>query len=248
MIQGSPVRISKSKEETTIFIGNIKKSWSEEHLETILRERVPNYDQLRYFPDTTNPSKNRGYCFIQFNNPLLAKEAYDELNKNIVIDGTSVTVDWADDFNEDDINKAQIHISGINESISTDDINTVFGQYGDIMNIKLSRDLEGKGRKDYGFITYFKEEDAARAIKEFNWKNYFKYPLHIQYARKISSIIKHKQKIQGDMLERKRRRDNVMRKQIKYKNSDPDGSPISGNNKILNVNNFYVNSRILQIY
>jgi RNA recognition motif-containing protein len=116
------------------------------------------------------------------------------------------------------------------------------------MNIKLSRDLEGKGRKDYGFITYFKEEDAARAIKEFNWKNYFKYPLHIQYARKISSIIKHKQKIQGDMLERKRRRDNVMRKQIKYKNSDPDGSPISGNNKILNVNNFYVNSRILQIY
>lgn len=173
---------------------------------------------------------------MKFNNPLLARIAYKELSKNILLDGRTITVDWADDFSEKDINKTQIHISGINDSISTDYLYNIFSKYGDIMNIKLSRDLEGKDRNDYGFITYFNEEDASRVLDEFEWKKYFEVPLHVQYARKISSIIKHKQKIQGDMLERKRRRDNQIKNQINYDASDSDNKPEKQNNdKIINV-------------
>jgi hypothetical protein len=238
-----PIRVSKSKEETTIFIGNIKKTWTEEHLENIFREKVPNYDQLKYFPDTNNPSKNRGYCFLKFYNPLLAKEAYDKLSKNIVVDGTSLTIDWADEFSDDDINKVQIHLSGLNENITTEEIYNIFGQFGQIINLKLARDMEGKGRKDYGFITYCKEEEAAKVINEFNWKDHFGYPVNTQYARKISSIIKHKQKIQGDMLERKRRRDNTLKKQIKHNSPDSDDESPKNQitqNKIINVYNIII--------
>lgn len=190
-----------------------------------MRERVPNFDEFRFFEDTQNPNRNRGYCFIKFNNPIKAKEAYEKLSKNIVIDGTSITVDWADEFSEDDVNKVQIHLSGLNDDIDIDNLYTVFGQYGEIINIKLARDMEGKGRKDYGFITYSTPEAASKAVKEFCWKDYFDYPINIQFARKISSIIKHKQKIQGDMLERKRKRDNLFKNEKKYSdNSDSEDS------------------------
>jgi len=180
---------------------------------------------MRFFADANNPGRNRGYCFIEYDNPMLARDAYDKLCRNIVLDNTSLTIDWADEFDSKyDINKFQIHLSGLNNLINTEELNTVFGQYGNIINIKLARDMETLGRIDYGFVTYSNEEEAARAIREFNWKEYFDCPVNIQYARKISAIIKHKQKTKGDMLDKKRRRDNM----IKISKED-DGSDIEEN-------------------
>jgi RNA recognition motif-containing protein len=219
------VRITKSKEETTIFIGNIRKYWTENHVRQIITERVSYFDRMRFFADPNNPGRNRGYCFIEYDNPMLARDAYDKLSRNIVLDNTSLTIDWADEFDSNqDINKVQIHLSGINDSINTEELNTVFGQYGNIINIKLARDLENLGRTDYGFVTYSTEEEAARAIREFNWKEYFDSPVSVQYARKISAIIKHKQKTKGDMLDKKRRRDNIIKK-----SKEDDGSDIEEN-------------------
>jgi RNA recognition motif-containing protein len=222
VIQGHQVNISKSKEETTIFIGNIRKNWTKSFLENLLRERVPDFDELRFFQDPSNPSRNRGYCFIKFENPMIAREAYDKLSKNILIEGSPVTIDWADDFSENDVSKVQIHLSGITDSVSTEDLYKVFEQYGQIINIKLSRDLEGKQRKDYGFITYSNEEEASLAMKKYNWKDYFESPINIQYARKMVSVFKHREKVKGDMLERKRRRDNLLKYQKKHKSSVSD--------------------------
>ncbi len=216
------MRIQRSKEESTLFVGNINKSWSKSFIERALADKNLIYDELRYFPDPQNPQKNRGYCFVRINNPVKAREAYEKLSKNIIIEGTPITVDWADEFSDQDVNRAQLHISGIDESMSSDNIYTIFSQFGDVINIKLSRDQEGRGRKDYGFVTYSTEEEAAKALAGFRWNEYFNRPLYIQYARKVSSIIKHKQKIQGDMLERKRRRDNIMKNQKRHRGSDSE--------------------------
>jgi RNA recognition motif-containing protein len=192
----------------------------------IILERVTHFDRMRFFRDPNNNSKNRGYCFIEYDNPMHAREAYDKLNRNIVIDNTSLTIDWADEFDSNyDVNKFQIHLSGLNDNIKTEDLHTVFGQYGNIINIKLSRDLDNVGRNDFGFVTYSAEEEAERALKEFNWKEYFDSPIYLQYARKISAIIKHKQKTKGDMLEKKRRRDNYFKNARDDDVSDTEEQP-----------------------
>lgn len=212
------------------------------------------YDELRFFPDPQNPEKNRGYCFVRINNPVKAREAYDKMTKNIIIEGTPITVDWADEFSDHDINRVQLHISGIDDSMSSDNIYTIFSQFGDVINIKLSRDQE-KGRKDYGFVTFSNEDEAAKALAIFKWREYFTKPVYIQYARKISSIIKHKQKIQGDMLERKRRRDNILKNEKRYRGSDSDEEseeerrPVpkkKGTNEIINVK-FFVHFNFFSI-
>jgi RNA recognition motif-containing protein len=198
---------------------------------------------MRFLPDPNNQNRNRGFCFLYFENPMIAREAYDKLCRNIIIDGSCLTVDWADEIDsEKDLNKVQIHLSGLNEDTNVEDLHTVFTQYGQIINIKLSKDIEGIGRKDYGFITYSNEDEAAKAINEFKWKEYFESPINIQYARKISSIIKHKQKMTGDMLDKKRKRDNLYRNVKNEKESDSDDNqhtqghnPSKKNEKILNV-------------
>ncbi len=200
---------------------------------------MSHFDRMRFFYDPANPGRNRGYCFIEYDNPMQAREAYDKLSRNIVLDNTSLTIDWADEFDSNhDINKFQIHLSGLNDSINTEELNTVFGQYGNIINIRLARDMENAGRTDYGFVTYSTEEEAARAIRGFNWKEYFDSPINVQYARKISAIIKHKQKTKGDMLDKKRRRDNMIKKTKEDEGSDIDENNVKGFKKeeqILNV-------------
>lgn len=215
-------------------------------MENALADIYLSYDELRFFQDPQNPEKNRGYCFVRINNPVKAREAYEKMTKNIIIEGTPITVDWADEFSDHDINRVQLHISGIDENMSSDNIYTIFSQFGDVINIKLSRDQE-KGRKDYGFVTFSNEDEAAKALANFKWREYFTKPVYIQYARKISSIIKHKQKIQGDMLERKRRRDNILKNEKRYRGSESDEEseeerrPITkkkGTDEIINVKFF----------
>ena len=205
----------------------------------MITERVGDFDRMRFFPDQSNPGRNRGYCFIEYDNPMAAREAYEKLCRNIVIDNTSLTIDWAEEFDSShDVNKFQIHLSGLNDNTSTEDLYTIFGQYGNIINIKLARDMEKVGRNDYGFVTYSNEEEAAKAIKEFNWKEYFDSSINIQYARKISSIIKHKQKTTGDMLEKKRRRDNLNKKTREEDISDKEEhnvKDIKNQEQMLNV-------------
>jgi RNA recognition motif-containing protein len=195
---------------------------------------------MRFFNDQSNPGRNRGYVFIEYDNPMTAREAYEKLCRNIVIDNTSLTIDWAEEFDSNhDVNKFQIHLSGLNDNTSTEDLYTIFGQYGNIINIKLARDMEKVGRNDYGFITYSNEEEAAKAIREFIWKEYFDSPIKVQYARKISAIIKHKQKTTGDMLEKKRRRDNLFKKTREEDTSDADENnfhkEVKKQEQILNV-------------
>ena len=96
------------------------------------------------------------------------------------------------------------------------------------MDIKLSRELKDNERPDYGFITFSKEEEAAKLISEFDWEEYFTTPITVQYARKISSIRKHKSRTQtGGFLEKKRERGRN-----DYRNNNNNNMNNNMNNKL----------------
>ena len=61
------IKVTKSNENATIFIGNIRKSWTKEELETKIRRIFHNINKIEFFTDPGNPTKNRGFCFGIFN-------------------------------------------------------------------------------------------------------------------------------------------------------------------------------------
>ena len=61
------IKVTKSNENATIFIGNIRKTWTQEELETKIRRIFHNINKIEFFTDPINPNKNRGFCFGIFN-------------------------------------------------------------------------------------------------------------------------------------------------------------------------------------
>ena len=70
-----------------------------------------------------------------------------------------------------------------------------------------ARDSKKDGRTDYGFVTYSSKDEAEKALNEFDSSRYFQTKLTLEYAKKLSSIISHRIKVKGNILERKRIRD-----------------------------------------
>lgn len=67
------MKIEKCKEDCTIFIGNLKKLWSESYVNNLLKSRVNQFSEIKFLADPNTTNKNRGYCFMKFENPQYAK-------------------------------------------------------------------------------------------------------------------------------------------------------------------------------
>jgi len=153
------------------------------------------------------------------------------LTINPFVDDQLLSIDWADEYDSDkDINKIQIHISGITPLIKSEELYRVFGQYGHIVQMKLSRDFENKTRTDYGFITFSSEKEAEEAISEFNYKEYFPVPLKVQYARKMSAIINHKKRNEDSLLLNKKRKNSNVSYEDDYNKRRSNNHSYSNNN------------------
>jgi RNA recognition motif-containing protein len=198
--------IYPSNDNIEIFIGNLDKKWNKDYLIGEL-SKIINFSNIRIPLDPKNDKLNRGFAFISFMNSIEARKAYDLLSKIKIINGRFLTLDWAKGLNSvNDLNLFQLHISGIKEENSTEDLYKAFSEFGDIVFLKLSRDSNTSNRKDFGFVTYSNEEDAQRALDEFNYSKYFQNEIKIQFAKKLSSIKKHRLKVESNLLIKKRKR------------------------------------------
>ena len=166
-IKGRKIRISKSNENSTIFIGNIRKNWTEKEVDTKIRRIFQNVVKIEYFKDNVNSTKNRGFCFAIFNSRNEAIKAlnYVQNKGGIKVDGIPLTCDWADVIEEDNINSNQVFISGIKEDVDEDNLKIFFSKFGNIDNIVLSKNHPNPKRKDLAFITFKTHDEACKAIK-----------------------------------------------------------------------------------
>ena len=164
------IKVTKSNENATIFIGNIRKSWTKEELETKIRRIFHNINKIEFFTDPGNPTKNRGFCFGIFNTRNEAIKALNYVNKKggINIDGISITCDWADVVDEDDNSKSnQIFISNIKKEVSEYDLKKYFEKFEKVLSVIMSKNHLNSKRKDLAFITFESHESAVNAIQKF---------------------------------------------------------------------------------
>ena len=164
------IKVTKSNENATIFIGNIRKTWTKEELETKIRRIFHNINKIEFFTDPLNPTKNRGFCFGIFNTRNEAIKALNYVNKKggINIDGISITCDWADVVDDDDNSKSnQIFISNIKKEVQESDLKNYFNKFAKVISVIMSKNHINSKRKDLVFITFESHEDAVEAIKQF---------------------------------------------------------------------------------
>ncbi|XP_008777549.1 heterogeneous nuclear ribonucleoprotein Q-like isoform X1 [Phoenix dactylifera] len=105
--KGRTLRCSLSQAKHRLFIGNVPKSLSEEELRKILEESGPGVQNIEMFKDPQNPSRNRGFLFVEYYNHACADYARQKMSSpNFKMDGSNPTVSWADPKNSADSSAA----------------------------------------------------------------------------------------------------------------------------------------------
>ncbi|KAG8082861.1 hypothetical protein GUJ93_ZPchr0014g47549 [Zizania palustris] len=168
LVRGKQCGVAPSHDNDTLFVGNICKTWTKEHLKEKLKNYgVENFDDLLLVEDSNNPGMNRGYALLEFSTRPEAMDAFRRLQKRDVVFGVdrSAKVSFADSYPEvDDEIMAQVRtvfIDGLPPSWDEDRVKKYLKKYGAIEKIELARNMPAAKRKDFGFVTFDTHANAV---------------------------------------------------------------------------------------
>ncbi|KAJ6828328.1 uncharacterized protein M6B38_362895 [Iris pallida] len=177
VVKGKQCGVAPSHDSDTLFVGNICKTWTKEHL----KEKLKNYgvddvEDLTLVEDTNNEGMNRGFAFLEFTSRDKAMEAFRRLQKRDVFFGAdrNAKVSFADSFIEpDDEIMAQVKtvfIDGLPTAWDEDRVKAYLKKYGSIEKIELARNMPSARRKDFGFVSFDSHEKAVACAEGINNK------------------------------------------------------------------------------
>ncbi|CAK9167043.1 unnamed protein product [Ilex paraguariensis] len=95
--QSRTLRCSLSDTKYRLFIGNVPKSWTDAEFTKLVDETGPGAENVELIKDPQNPSRNRGFAFIEYYNNACADYSRQRMSSaNFKLDGNTPTVTWAD--------------------------------------------------------------------------------------------------------------------------------------------------------
>ncbi|KAJ4826331.1 Polyadenylate-binding protein 8 [Turnera subulata] len=138
----------------------------------------------------TDPSgQSKGYGFVQFELEVSAQNAIDKLN-GMLINDKQVYVghflrkqERGNSFSKTKFNN--VYVKNLSESVTDQDLNNIFGEYGAITSAVVMRDGDGKS-KGFGFVNFEKADDAAKAVEALNGKKFDDKEWYVGKAQKKS--------------------------------------------------------------
>uniref|UniRef100_A0ACD5UDV6 Uncharacterized protein n=3 Tax=Avena sativa TaxID=4498 RepID=A0ACD5UDV6_AVESA len=171
LVRGKQCGVAPSHDSDTLFVGNICKTWTKEHLKDKLKTyEVENFDDLILVEDSNNPGMNRGYALLEFSTRPEAMDAFRRLQKRDVVFGVdrSAKVSFADSYPEvDDEMMAQVRavfLDGLPPSWDEDRVKKYLKKYGAIEKVELARNMPAAKRKDFGFVTFDTHDNAVACV------------------------------------------------------------------------------------
>ncbi|KAI8028004.1 Heterogeneous nuclear ribonucleoprotein Q [Camellia lanceoleosa] len=169
VVNGKQCGVAPSKDNDTLFVGNICKDWTKETLkEKLANYGVEKFEELTLIDDLKNEGRNRGFAFLGFSSRADAVEACKRLQKRDVEFGTErmARVAFADTFTEPDeeimAQVRKVFIDCLPSIWEEDSVKEHFKKFGRIEKVELARNMPAAKRTDFGFIT-FETHDAAVA-------------------------------------------------------------------------------------
>lgn len=75
-----------------------------------------------------------------------------------------------------------IYIGNLSYSVTTEQLEALFSQYGEVISIKLINDKDSGKPKGYGFVE-MEDANADTAIRELNSTNYLSRTIKVSEAK-----------------------------------------------------------------
>ncbi|KAI5063792.1 hypothetical protein GOP47_0020462 [Adiantum capillus-veneris] len=179
-VQGKKIRVSPSTDQDRIFIGSLKKEWTQKDVDSMIRQAFQDVVdvELAVVPDAEGTSAgkkrtNRGFGFITFKDHSAAARAYRIGNKpDFILEGNwHPIIDWAQtetDFDPDEMAKVTVaFVSNLPSNVTEDFLRKVFEPFGKLERVAISR----KAEFPVGFIHFVNRSDLESAIKELDGKS-----------------------------------------------------------------------------
>ncbi|MBA0581379.1 hypothetical protein Gorai_023560, partial [Gossypium raimondii] len=71
--KGKKIKCSTSQAKNKLFIGNVPRNWGEEDVKKVVKDVGPGVNSIELLKDPMNPSRNRGFVFIEYYNHACAE-------------------------------------------------------------------------------------------------------------------------------------------------------------------------------
>ncbi|EAX90061.1 Polyadenylate-binding protein, putative [Trichomonas vaginalis G3] len=164
-----------------VFVGDLPGSVDENFIKEIFKD-------YGSFPSGTvtvkkHKSLDKSFAFVTFESHELAKRAISEVNYT-KLDGVPIRILWSDPGTKRAIknNVGALFIRGLDENIEVSQLHDAFSNFGEIVSCKIPL-TNGKSR-GYGFITFYKEDDAKRAKTDLADASINGKPIQIEFYQK----------------------------------------------------------------
>eukprot|EP00271_Cylindrocystis_brebissonii_P012805 TRINITY_DN32308_c0_g1_i1.p1 TRINITY_DN32308_c0_g1~~TRINITY_DN32308_c0_g1_i1.p1 ORF type:complete len:699 (+),score=142.99 TRINITY_DN32308_c0_g1_i1:355-2451(+) len=179
-ISGRPVRIMFSHRDPSlrksgtanIFIKNLDKGIDHKALHDTFSQFGP---ILSCKVATDIQGQSKGYGFVQFEQEEAALGAIEKVN-GMLLNEKQVFVGPFVRRQERDVTTGQlkfsnVYVKNLGDSVTEEELQRVFGAYGEISSTVVMRDPDGKS-KGFGFVNFENADDAMRATEALNGKKF----------------------------------------------------------------------------
>ncbi|OAY45577.1 polyadenylate-binding protein 8 [Manihot esculenta] len=193
-LNGSPIRIMYSHRDPSIrksgagniFIKNLDKGIDHKALHDTF-SAFGNILSCKVATDFSGQSK--GYGFVQFDNEESAQKAIEKLNGMLLNDKQVYVGPFLRkqerESATDKMRFNNVFVKNLSETVTDEDLNKTFGEFGTITSAVVMRDGDGK-TKCFGFVNFENADDAARAVEALNGKKFEDKEWYVGKAQKKS--------------------------------------------------------------
>jgi polyadenylate-binding protein len=194
LLNNKPIRIMYSNRDPSIrrsgaaniFIKNLDKTIGNKALHEIFSS-FGNILSCKIATDASGQSK--GYGFVQFDQEEAAQNAINQLNGMLINDKPVFVGPFVrKQERENSIDKTKfcnVFVKNLSESTTKEDLENIFGKYGNITSSVVMMDEDGKS-KCFGFVNFENSDDAALAVQELNGQKFDDKEWYVGKAMKKS--------------------------------------------------------------
>ncbi|XP_008798532.2 heterogeneous nuclear ribonucleoprotein Q-like isoform X2 [Phoenix dactylifera] len=174
-VRGKQVGISASQYNDTLYLGNICKTWTKDHvLETLKGYGIEQVEHILLPDDPNNEGKIKGFAFLEFNSHSDAMAAFQRLKKPDAVFGCDRSAKVA--FAQTPMHPAEeillqvktVFIESIPVSWDEEKIKELCKQFGEVEKVQLFRKFTTSKKKDFGFIEFTSRESAVACVEGIN--------------------------------------------------------------------------------
>ncbi|KAJ0026583.1 hypothetical protein NQD34_017583 [Periophthalmus magnuspinnatus] len=178
---GKHIGVCISVANNRLFVGSIPKSKTKEQIQEEFAKVTEGLTDVILYHQPDDKKKNRGFCFLEFEDHKSAAQARRRLmsGKVKVWNNITVTVEWADPIEDPDpevMAKVKVlFVRNLANGVTEEALETAFGEFGKLERVKKL--------KDYAFIHFEEREGAVKALEEMNGKELEGEQIEIVFAK-----------------------------------------------------------------